>query len=381
MSLKIPFNRSALVGRELELIEAAVEAGHLSGDGQFTLRCAALLESALGAPKVLLTPSCTAALEMAALLLRLEPSDEVIVPAFAFVTTASPFALFGARPVFADVLPGTLNLDMEHVARLINPRTRAVVALHYGGVACDMEALEALSQQHGFEIIEDNAHGLFGRYRGRDLGTFGAVATQSFHETKNFNCGEGGALVINRSDWVERAEILRDKGTNRARFFRGEVDKYTWVDLGSSYLPSELQAAFLLAQLERRELVQQRRTRIWQSYRDELSDWAAREGIAIPEVPEGCEHTSHLFFLVLRSLEERSRFIRHLAERGILSVFHYQPLHLSEMGRRYGGEHGDCPVAERAGDCLVRLPLFYSLTDGDLARVVAAVLTFPSSSR
>ncbi len=376
----IPFNRLSAVGNEMAYLEAAITTCRLSGDGDFSSRCSDLMAHALGAPRVFLTPSCSAALELAALLLRLEPGDEVIVPSFAFVTTASAFALFGARPVFVDVCAKTLNLDMDAVGRSVTGKTRAVVALHYGGVACDMDRLAELAKRHDFEIIEDNAHGLFGSYRGQLLGTFGSVATQSFHETKNFGCGEGGAIIVNREDWIQRTEILREKGTDRSRFFRGQVDKYTWVDLGSSYLPSELQAAFLLGQLEQRHRVQQRRAQIWDRYFAELSGWASLKGVQLPHTPEGCEATAHLFFLVLPSLDERQRFISHLGERDILTVFHYQALHLSDVGRRFGGRSGDCPVAERAGDCLVRLPLFYSLSDDEVGRVIEAVQSFDAVS-
>ena len=381
MNYDIPFNRSAIVGREFELLEAAVAGGYLAGDGRFGKECGELLRESLDVASVLLTPSCTAALELAALLLRLQPGDEVIVPSFAFVTTASAFALFGAKPVFVDVDAATMNLDVGQVEARITPRTRAVVALHYGGVGCAMSELGELAETHGLEIVEDNAHGLFGRYRGQLLGTFGSVATQSFHETKNFSCGEGGALVINREGLVERAEILREKGTNRARFLRGQVDKYTWVDLGSSYLPSELQAAFLRAQLESRDLVQRKRNAHWHRYATELKAWAEHEGISMPLVPEDCEHTAHVFQLVLPSLEERQRFIAHMAEHRILVVFHYQPLHLSDVGRAFGGQAGDCPVSERLGDCLIRLPLFYDLSDEELDRVIEAATSFQCLGR
>jgi dTDP-4-amino-4,6-dideoxygalactose transaminase len=313
---------------------------------------------------------------MAALLLELEPGDEVIVPSFAFVTTANAFVLHGARPVFADVRPDTLNLDETRLPSLITPRTRAVVALHYAGVGCEMDAIQPVVRERGIVLVEDNAHGLFGRYRGRPLGGFGDAATQSFHETKNVTCGEGGALVLNRRDWIERAEILREKGTNRSRFFRGQVDKYTWVDLGSSYLPSELQSAFLYAQLLAQERVQQRRATLWSRYLEGLAGWAAALGAELPRVPDHCQHPAHLFHLILPSPEERDALMRHLAERGILATFHYQPLHLSQMGRRFGGRAGDCPVSERVADRLLRLPLFYALTDAEQDEVIEAVRRF-----
>ncbi len=373
---RIPFNRATLTGAELGYIAEAVERGHLAGDGHFTRRCSELLEREVGARKALLTTSCTHALEMCALLLDLAPGDEVIVPSFAFVTTVNAFALRGATPIFADVRPDTLNLDERRLPELVTPRTRAIVALHYAGVACEMDAIGALAAAKGITVVEDNAHGLFGSYREKPLGSFGALATQSFHETKNLTCGEGGALLINDPRHVERAEILREKGTNRSRFFRGQVDKYTWVDLGSSYLPSEILAAFLLAQLEKRAEIQERRERIWNRYAEELVDWAAARGATLPVVPPGCRHPSHLFYLLLPDLDARQRLIAHLGERGIRAVFHYQPLHLSETGAALGGRRGACPVTEDVSDRLLRLPLFHGMTERDQADVIEGVRAF-----
>ena len=373
MTYRIPFNRPTLSGPEPEYMLQAVAAGHLAGDGPFTLRCHAMLQELLGVPRVLLTTSCTHALEMAALLLDVGPGDEVIVPSFTFVSTVNAFALRGARPVFADIRPDTLNIDEQQLARLISPRTRAIAPVHYAGVGCEMDAICSTAAEHGLTIVEDNAHGLLGRYRNRWLGTFGALATQSFHETKNFTCGEGGALLINDPRFIERAEILREKGTNRSRFFRGEVDKYTWVDIGSSYLPSEILAAFLCAQLEARERIQDRRRRIWNYYHDRLAGWARDNGVRVPFVPVYCEHPYHMFYLVMPSLQARTALIERLKARGILAVFHYLPLHLSEVGRRFGGKEGDCPVTEAVSDRLVRLPMFWALTDAEIDEVVAAV--------
>ncbi len=377
-SYRIPFNRVALTGDELRFIGEAVGRGHLSGDGTFTRRCSEVLERVTGAARALLTTSCTHALEMAALLLELEPGDEVVVPSFAFVTTAGAFALHGARPVFADVRPDTLNLDESRLEECLGPRTRAVVALHYAGVGCEMEALGRLAEQRGLTLIEDDAHGLFGSYRGRPLGSFGALATLSFHETKNLTCGEGGALLLNDRELIGRAEILREKGTDRSRFFRGQVDKYTWVDVGSSYLPSELLAAFLCAQLESRERIQEARMRSWTRYRDELGGWASANGVALPSVPDHCRHPAHLFYLLLPSLGARTRLIEHLKARGILAVFHYQPLHLSVMGQRFGARPGQCPVSEDVSERLLRLPLFHGLSDSDQGEVIGGVLAFDS---
>jgi dTDP-4-amino-4,6-dideoxygalactose transaminase len=313
---------------------------------------------------------------MAALLLDLQPGDEVIVPSFTFVSTINAFVLRGARPVFADVRADTLNLDEAGLERLISPHTRVIVPVHYGGVGCEMEAILALAQRHGLAVVEDNAHGLFGRYRGRHLGTFGCLATQSFHETKNVICGEGGALLVNDPRLIERAEIVCQKGTDRNRFFRGQVDKYTWVDYGSSYLPSEILAAFLHAQLEAWEEIQLRRRRIWETYAAELRAWAAREGVRLPVVPGHCEQPYHLFYVLLPSLEHRTAFIEHLRSRGVASVFHYQPLHLSEMGQRFGGRPGDCPVTEEVSDRLVRLPFYNDLSPEDQCYAIDAIREF-----
>ena len=373
---RIPFNKAELTGNELGYIREAVEGGHLSGDGPFTKRCSELLQEQLGVPRVLLTTSCTHALEMSALLLDIGPGDEVIIPSFAFVTTVGAYVMRGATPVFADVRPDTLNLDETKLADKFTSRTKAVVPLHYAGVACEMDAIGAMAKERGVAVIEDNAHGLFGKYRGRNLGTFGALATQSFHETKNLTCGEGGALLINDESLAERAEILREKGTNRSRFFRGQVDKYTWVDLGSSYLPSEILAAFLWAQLEHKDETQARRGAIWNRYRDELGDWAAANDTRMPHVPEHCEAPHHCFYLILPSMDVRTRLIAHLKERGILGVFHYLPLHLSDMGRKFGGKPGDCPVTEDLSDRLLRLPLYSGLTDAEQGEVLDAVRAF-----
>ncbi len=377
----IPFNKPYLPMESFGYLRQAVVNKQISGDGPFTEQCHAWFERTLGIPKVLLTTSCTHSLEMAALLLDLQPGDEVIVPAFTFVSTVNAFVLHGAKPVFADVRPDTLNIDERLVAGLITPRTRAIVPVHYGGVGCEMNPLLDLSHRHGIPIIEDNAHGLFGKYEGRWLGSFGCLATQSFHETKNVTCGEGGALFINDPALAERAEILRAKGTNRNAFFRGQVDKYTWVDVGSSYPPSDVLAALLYAQLERAERIQRRRHEIWNRYAVELADWAEEQQVLLPGVPAHCEHPAHLFYLVLPSLSDRQNFIEHAKSRGVSSVFHYQPLHLSPMGRAWGGREGQCPVTETISDRLTRLPLFFELTDEEQDRVIRAVTTYRSMQR
>lgn len=354
----------------------AIAQGHISGDGPFTKRCHEALERLTGAARVLLTTSCTHALEMTALLLGLGEGDEVICPPFTFVSTVNAIALRGARPVFVDVRADTLNLDERLVEAAITPRTRAILVVHYAGVGCEMDAIGEIARRHGLAVVEDNAHGLFGRYHGRALGSFGALSTLSFHETKNLTCGEGGALVINDPSLVDRAEIIREKGTNRSRFFRGQVDKYTWVDLGSSYLPSDLLAAYLLTQIEQHERIQERRHEIWSTYAASLQGWASDRGIGLPHVPSYCDHPAHIFYLMMPSLEARTALIAHMRARRILLVFHYQPLHLSDMGRRFGGRPGQHPVAERAGDCLVRLPVFYQLTPDEQSRVIDALQEF-----
>ena len=376
VTLKIPFNRPFLVGRELDYIRQSVEAGHISGDGGFTRRCQAFLEQAVGAPKSLLTTSCTHALEMAALLLELSPGDEVIVPSFTFVSTVNAFVLRGAMPVFADIRRDTLNIDESQIERLITPRTKAIFVVHYAGVGCEMDGIMDVARRHDLAVVEDNAHGLFGRYKGRPLGSFGCLATQSFHETKNIQCGEGGALIMNDPAYIPRAEVIREKGTNRSRFFRGQVDKYTWVDIGSSYLPSDLLAAFLWAQLESWQEIQSRRKRIWERYHDGLAGWSSQHGVGLPAIPAECEQSYHMFYLLMPSLETRQAFIRHLKSQGILAVFHYLPLHLSDMGRQFGGRPAGCPVTEDLSDRLVRLPFYNDLTETDQDQILSAIHAF-----
>jgi dTDP-4-amino-4,6-dideoxygalactose transaminase len=374
--MSIPFNRPTSVGKESEYMQQALRNNHLSGDGAFTKKSHALLEQALGVPKVLLTTSCTHALEMSALLLDLKDGDEVIVPSFTFVSTINAFVLRGARPVFADIRPDTLNLDESKLEALITPKTRAIYVVHYAGVACEMDTIMEIANRHGIPVVEDNAHGLFGKYKGKYLGTFGAMATQSFHETKNFTSGEGGALLINDTKYMEEAEILREKGTNRSRFFRGQVDKYTWVSVGSSYLPSDILAGFLFAQLEEREQIQSARQRIWETYYKELGAWAEENNITMPFVPAHCEQTYHMFYLLFPNLEARQAAIAFLKERGIQAVFHYLPLHLSPMGEKYGGKAGDCAVTERISDQLLRLPFYTNMTEEEQKNVISALQEF-----
>lgn|SRR5579871_391199 len=373
MSYRIPFNKPCLTGDELRYMADAITRGHSAGDGNFTRRCHEILEHILGASRVLLTTSCTHALEMAALLLDIKPGDEIIVPSFTFVSTVNAFALRGARPIFIDVRRDTLNLDERLIEPLITARTKAILPVHYAGVGCEMECILTTASRYGLTVVEDNAHGLFGRYKNKYLGTFGCLATQSFHETKNLTCGEGGALVINNEHYVSRAEILREKGTNRSRFFRGEVDKYSWVDIGSSYLPSDILAAFLCAQLERHEQIMIKRKRIWDRYYEGLSQWAQAHDVQLPVIPAHCEQSYHMFYMVLPSTEARHALIAQLKSRSILSVFHYLPLHLSSMGAQFGGRAGQCPVTEEISERLLRLPFYNDLTEGEQIEVLDAI--------
>jgi len=374
---RIPFNRACLQGKEFAYMAQAIADGHISGDGQFTKKCHALLEGELGIPKVLLTTSCTHALEMAALLIGIQPGDEVIFPSFTFVSTVNAFLTQGARPVFSDICPDTLNLDHTQLEHLITARTKAIVAMHYGGIACEMDTILNLAEKYSVAVIEDNAHGLFGKYKGKYLGTFSCLATQSFHETKNFTCGEGGALLINDSQYIERAEIIREKGTNRSRFFRGQVDKYTWVDIGSSYLPSDVLAAFLYAQLEAKERIQTQRRTIWEIYQAGLAEWAVAQGVRLPFIPAHCEQAYHMFYMIMPSLAARTRLIEHLKSKGILSVFHYLPLHLAPMAQQFGCLPGDCPITEEISDRLIRLPFYNELTPNEQTQVIEAIQELP----
>lgn len=371
----VPFNKPYLSGQEPAYILDAVSRGHTSGDGHYTHRCHDLLRAVTGSPAALLTTSCTHALEMAALLLDLQPGDEVILPSFTFVSTANAFTLRGAKPVFADIRPDTLNIDEKLLPELITGRTRAIVVVHYAGVACEMDEILAIARVHDLTVIEDNAHGLGGTYRTRPLGTFGQMSTLSFHETKNIQCGEGGALLLNDESLHQRAEIIREKGTNRSQFFRGLVDKYTWVGQGSSYLPSDLLAAYLTAQLESFADIQARRKAIWTRYDRELRTWALGQGVDVPHVPEHVEQPAHLYYLLLPGLVKRTELLSHLRERGILAVFHYVPLHSSPEGQRLA-PRSRCDVATSVSERIVRLPLFPSLTEGEQDRVLEAVLSF-----
>jgi dTDP-4-amino-4,6-dideoxygalactose transaminase len=366
----IPFNRSSAQGGELNYIAETLRIGQVAGDQIFSRKCQELLKTNFGCLKALVTTSCTHALEMAALLLNLQDGDEVIIPSFTFVSTANAFVLRGAKPVFCDVRPDTLNLDETKLEALITPRTKAIVPVHYAGVGCEMDAILEIANRHDVALIEDNAHGLFGKYKGRWLGTFGQMATQSFHETKNITCGEGGALLVNDPHFLERAEIIREKGTNRARFFRGQVDKYSWVDVGSSYVMSDVLAAFLFGQLEQWQNIQAKRRAIWERYDDALDKWSESKGIRRPIVPQHCEQAYHMYYLLMPSIDTRTRFIAWLKDQGVLAVFHYLPLNKSEFART-AAKRTDlkkrwaetaCPVTEDVSDRILRLPFYTDMT-------------------
>ncbi|MEY3806777.1 MAG: hypothetical protein RIR69_1589 [Actinomycetota bacterium] len=372
----IPFNRASFEGNELAHLSEAIQIGHVSGNGPNTRQVEQILTDIHGSGRSLMTTSCTHSLEIAALLLRLTPEDEVIVPSYTFVSTAAAFLLHGGTPVFVDVRDDTLNISIEAVEAAITPRTKAICIVHYAGIAADPERFCELADRHGLVLIEDNAHGLFARYRGRNLGTFGAMSTMSFHETKNVTCGEGGALHLNDQQFLERAEILREKGTDRSKFFRGQIDKYTWVDVGSSWVASDLLAGVLLGQLERYREIQHRREVVWNRYDIALKEWSMSNNVRTPVVPADCEHSSHMYHLRFGDLDTRTRFIAHMRNHDVMTVFHYQPLHLSAIGVQLGGRVGQCPVAEEASDTLVRLPLFASITDSQIDQVLNAALAF-----
>lgn len=375
-SISIPFNKPFLVGKELYYIAQAVMGGRLSGNGPFTRKCHAWLEERLGVGKALLTHSCTSALEMAALLCDLKPGDEVIMPSFTFVSTANAFALFGAKPVFVDIRPDTLNLNEDLIEKAITEKTRVIVPVHYAGVPCEMDRIIAIARKHGLRVVEDAAQALLSDYHGRKLGSIGDMAALSFHETKNIISGEGGALLVNDPALFERAEILWEKGTNRSQFFRGEVDKYTWVDVGSSYLPSELIAAFLWAQLEEADKIIAKRRRIFQKYMERFAGLAARGVFKVPFVADGASENGHLFYLLLESVEKRDELMAYLRRAGIYSVFHYVPLHSSPAGQRLGRVGSSMQWTDDLSGRLLRLPLYYDMNDEEQDRVIESVHSF-----
>lgn len=376
MTIDIPFNKPFIAGKELYYIAQAVTFGQLAGDGHFTRTCAAFLEERFRIHKVMMVPSCTAALELAAMLCDLGPDDEVILPSYTFVSTANAVVRLGAKPIFVDIRPDTLNLDENLIEQAITPRTKAIVVVHYAGVSCEMDSIAAVAAKHGLLLIEDAAQGVNAFYHGRPLGSIGHLGAYSFHETKNFICGEGGAICINSPELVERAEILRDKGTNRRQFLRGQVDKYTWVDVGSSYVPSELACAFLYGQLEMMKEISSRRGEIYQRYVDYLSPLAADGFLRLPCIPAGCESNYHIFYVLLEASHARDALMQYLAQNGILAVFHYVPLHSSPMGQKVGYAAGTLPVTEDLSGRLLRLPLFYSMTEEEQMRVLNAITAF-----
>lgn len=373
---RIPFNRPFLAGKELYYIAQSVLSGHTAGDGQFTKKCQTLMEKKFGANKILLTNSCTAALEMAAILCGVGPGDEVILPSFTFVSTANAFFLRGAKLVFVDIRQDTLNIDETKIEEAITERTKAIVPVHYAGIACEMDTIMDLAHRHNFYVIEDAAQGVNAKYNNGYLGTIGHIGTYSFHETKNYICGEGGAIVINNEDFVERAEIIREKGTNRTKFFRGEVDKYTWVDIGSSYLPSDILAAFLYAQLENMEQINKRRKELFDYYYKALIPLVNDGKLRLPYISGECQSNSHLFYIILHDENTRNALMDHLKSNGILAVFHYPPLHLSKVCRSMGYTDGQLPVTEAMSGRLLRLPFYHDMTSWEQAEVVAAIKDF-----
>ncbi|EQA6335116.1 dTDP-4-amino-4,6-dideoxygalactose transaminase [Providencia stuartii] len=373
----IPFNKPPVVGTELTYMKQAMESGKLCGDGGFTKRCEEWMEKRFDCPKVQLTPSCTASLEMAAILINIKPGDEVIMPSFTFVSTSNAFVLRGATIVFVDVRPDTMNMDETKIEAAITERTRAIVPVHYAGVACEMDTIMAIAKKHNLFLIEDAAQGVMSTYKGRALGTIGHIGCYSFHETKNYSSGgEGGATLVNDKSLINRAEVIREKGTNRSQFFRGQVDKYTWRDIGSSYLLSDLQAAYLWAQLEEAEKINDRRLLLWQRYYEALSPLAQEGKLALPIVPEGLVHNAHMFYIKLKDVEERTAFNEYMKSNGVLTVFHYVALHTSPAGEEFGRFHGEDRYTTSESDRLVRLPMFYNMTDDEQQTVIAKIKAF-----
>ncbi len=371
--MKIPFNKPYMTGKELWYISQAHHNGQLSGDGPFTKKCHKWFEDHTGCCRALLTHSCTAALEMAAILADIKLGDEVIMPSYTFVTTANAFVLRGATPVFVDIREDTLNIDETKIEAAITDKTVAIVVVHYAGVGCEMDAIMEIAGRHGLLVIEDAAQGLMATYKGKALGTIGHLGTVSFHETKNITSGEGGALLINDEQFIERAEIIREKGTNRSRFFRGQVDKYTWVDIGSSYLPGELIAAFLYAQLEEAVNITNKRLHIWDCYNASLSDISKSESVRLPVIPAHCKHNAHMYYLLLESMEQRNNFIDSMQQCGVYSIFHYVPLHSSPAGLKYCRTSGTMEITEAIGDRLVRLPLWIDMTKNEIIYVIESI--------
>lgn len=374
--MKIHFNKPYMTGKELWYISQAHHLGQLSGDGPFTGKCNVWLEEQIGCHKALMTNSCTAALEMAAILADIRPGDEVVMPSYTFVSTANAFVLRGAVPVFVDIRPDTLNIDEKKIEAAITDRTRAIVPVHYAGVACEMDTIMAIAARHGLLVIEDAAQGIMCTYKGRPLGSIGHMAALSFHETKNIISGEGGALLVNDERFIERAEIIREKGTNRSKFFRGQVDKYTWVDMGSSFLPSELISAFLYAQMEEAHEITRQRLAAWNHYHDLLAGLEEAGYLRRPVIPAGCDHNAHMYYILVRDLDTRTGLISFLKEQGILSVFHYVPLHSSPAGQKFGRADSDLALTDNLSERLVRLPLWVGLEQGEIESICGFIMTF-----
>ncbi len=374
--MNIPFNKPHLTDKEMGYISNAHALGRLSGDGFYTKKCHSWLEKRMKTKKALLTHSCTGALEMMAILANVKKGDEVIMPSFTFVSTANAFVLRGAIPVFVDIRPDTLNLDEKLIEGAITRKTKAIVPVHYAGVACEMDTIKKIARRHNLLVLEDAAQGVFSKYKGKNLGTIGEMGAYSFHETKNVISGEGGAILVNDPKFVERAEIIREKGTNRSKFFRGQVDKYTWVDIGSSYLPGEVIGAFLMAQLEKAAEITKKRIRIWRKYHKAFAELEERGFLRRPIIPETCEHNAHMYYILVKNLKVRTELLEFLQKKNILSVFHYIPLHSSPAGKKYGRKHGSMKVTNDISDRLTRLPLFYDLTTQEIDHVIKSIHTF-----
>lgn len=372
----IPFNVPPYIGKEKDYVMQAIDSHKICGDGEYTKKCSAKLEEMTGAPKVLLTTSCTHATEMAALLSDFQPGDEVIMPSYTFVSTADAFVLRGAKAVFVDIRPDTMNIDEKLIESAITERTKAIVPVHYAGVSCEMDTIMDIARRYNLMVIEDAAQGVLSTYKGHPLGTIGDYGCFSFHETKNYSMGEGGALLIKNADMIEPAEIIREKGTNRSKFFRGQIDKYTWVNAGSSYLPSELNAAYLYAQLEEAQMIFDNRMNSWNTYYNELRLLAEKGYMELPTIPSDCEHNAHMFYIKLKNLEERTKFISYMKEQGILCVFHYIPLHSAPAGRKFGRFHGEDIYTTKESERLVRLPLFYGLSSEDCLKICKKIKNY-----
>ncbi|MBT5016360.1 dTDP-4-amino-4,6-dideoxygalactose transaminase [Candidatus Peregrinibacteria bacterium] len=372
----IKFNRPVILGSEGDYLQRAFDNGKLTGDGPFNEECGQWFEDNFGCAKALLATSCTAALEMAAILCNIQPGDEVIMPSYTFVSTANAFVLRGAKIVFVDVRPDTMNIDENLIEAAITDKTKAIAPVHYAGVACEMDRIMEIAREHNLKVIEDAAQGMMAKYKGKWLGTIGDIGCYSFHETKNYTCGEGGAILLNDEALVERAEIIREKGTNRSKFFRGQVDKYTWVDVGSSYLPSELNAAYLIPQLKKAQAINEDRLKSWELYFELLSPLAEASKVELPVIPEGCEHNAHMFYLKVKDLQERTALLKHLREHEIGAVFHYIPLHSSTAGQEFGVFYGEDRYTTKDSERLFRLPMYYGLAEKDIKTVVQAIEAF-----